>query len=104
MSNIKVRNYYKKFLTFQFLEVIMKVDFSKIALAVSVSLAMAFTISCSDDKSDDKPTPVAACKDNVEGSCEEMTASDLEEEGWSVTEYKAYCESHSATFYSGGCP
>jgi len=87
----------------------MKVDFSKIALAAGVSLAMAFILSCSDDKSDppSTPGPVAACKHQQppwNGECEEMTASDLAEEGWSVTEYKEWCESTSGIFYSGKCP
>jgi hypothetical protein len=91
-------------------------------LAVSVSLAMSFTISCSDDKSDDTPpqsgpAAAAACKKQqtffppINGQtfgmwCEEMTASDLKEVGESVTEFKTYCEGigSNGTFYSGGCP
>jgi hypothetical protein len=86
---------------------IMRNKFSKFALVATFGLALAFTISCSDDKSDD--APVAACMWHKSGSsaewCEQVTDSELARDGESVADYKAFCEGFSnTTFYSGSCP
>ena len=83
-------------------------------LAASLTLAMALTLSCSDDKDDDG---VVSCKhgtylSNLKGYnqgevCEEFPKSVVAARGATIDDVKEDCESHSkftGVFADGNCP
>jgi len=79
----------------------MRNKFSKLTLAAAIVLAMAFTLSCSDDK-DEGGTGTGACKHTGKfqnSSIEICESLSLAAIGITVDQYKRECESDAA--YNG---